>query len=261
MTLRIIPALLLFCLLGADQAEKPKLSAIRLYEQRNKFLAKQTSIGGYERLAVTLRLEGIKDVRSYGNLKITEAKTDTGANLIRRAKDEGSFFAITNVPSFDVVRDYQAKSGKVDFDVILHRTPRGSKKVSLKGSLEVLTGGEPTHIDFANFLGPGALEDDALTAVGLKISTNKDGRNTDTQLSYSISGDNSALVEISLIDASGTKIKTTGGYYYYRSSSRGGGSYSLSSLQKIPKDAKLRVTLIKGGKRTTLPFAYDLELP
>jgi hypothetical protein len=261
MTLRITPAFLLFCLLGADQAEKPKLSAVRLYEQRNKFIARETSIGGYERLAVTLRLEGIKDVRSYGNLKVTEAKTDTGADLIRRPKDQGSFFGITNVPSFDVVRDYQSKTGKVDVEVLLHRTPRGAKKVSLKGSLEVLTGGRTTHIDFAKYRGVEALEDDALKAAGLKIGMDKEDRNTDTQLSYRITGDNSTLLEISLVDASGAKIKTSGGYYYSRSSYRRGGSYSLSSSQKIPPDAKLRVTLIKGGKRTTLPFAHDLELP
>jgi hypothetical protein len=261
MTVRIIPALLLFCLLGADQAEKPKLSALRLHEQRNKFLAKGTSIGGYERLGITLRLEAIKDVRSYGNLKVTEAKTDTGADLIRRPKDKGSFFGVTNMPSFNIVYDYQAKSGQIDFEVVLHRTPRGAKKVRLEGSLDVLIGGKPAHIDFANFRGTEALEDEALTTAGLKISTSKDRKNTDTQLTYSIAGDNSALLEISLVDAAGMKIKTSGGYYYSSSSYRGGGSYSLSSSQKIPKDAKLRVTLIKGGKKTTLPFAFDLQLP
>src|SRR5262249_16220670 len=153
------------------------------------------------------------------------------------------------------VRDYQARSGKIDIEVILRRTPRGAKKVRLEGSLDVLTGGQPAHIDFANFRGMEALEDDALTTAALHITTIKHRKNPDTQLPYSIAGDNRALLEISLIDASGKTIKTSGGYYYSRSSYRGGGSWSLSSSQKIPKDAKLRVTLIKGGKRTTLPFA------
>jgi hypothetical protein len=260
--LRIIPVLLLSGLLGAARAEKPKLSAVWLREQRNKSLAKYTSIGGYERLEVRLQLEGLKGVRSYGDLKVTEAKADTGADLIRRPKDRGAFFAVTGMPYFRVVPDYQAKSGTAEVEVILHKAPRGAKKVSLKGGLDVLTGGEPTHIDFANFRDVEALKDNALTAAGLKISKSKEKTaNTDTQLTYSIEGDNSTLLEISLIDASGKKIKTSGGYYYSRSPFRGGGSYSLTSSQKIPKDAKLRVTLIKGGNRTMLPFAYDLELP
>jgi hypothetical protein len=259
--LRIIPTLLLFCLLGAARADKPNLSPVKLYEQRNKFLAKRTSIGGYQRLEVRLQLEGIKDVHTYGNLKVTEAKTDTGADLIRRPKDEGAFFAVTDMPYFNVVSDYQAKSGKLAVDVILHVTPRGAKKVSLKGSLDLLIGGKQTHIDFANFRDLEALENEALTAVGLKISKSKEKpRKTDTQLIFSTEGDKSALVEIGLVDASGAKIQTSGGYSYSSARSRGG-SYFLSSSQKIPKDAKLRVTFIKGGKRTTLPFAYDLELP
>ena len=117
----------------------------------NKFLGKQTSIGGYERLAVTLRLEGLKDVRSYGNLKVSHARADTGADLIRREKDQGSFFAVTAVPHFRVVEEWQAKAKKADFEVILHRTSRGAKSVRLKGSIDVLLGGEAKHVDFPNF--------------------------------------------------------------------------------------------------------------
>jgi len=251
---------LLCCLLGAEQAEKPKLSAVMLKEQRNKFLAKNTSIGGYERLAVRVRLEGIKEVRSYGNLKVTEAKTDTGTDLVRGPKDEGAFFGITDQPTFQLVQPYQAKSGKVEVEIVLRKTPREAMKVSLKGSLDLLIGGKPSDVEFPNFrtMEGAALKNEAFTDVGLKIILTR-GVNTDTQLRFTIEGNNSILQEIGLVDAAGKKLQTSG---YFSSTGRGEGSYHLSSPQKIPNDAKLRVTVIKGGKISTLPLVFEnLPLP
>jgi hypothetical protein len=254
-------ALLVLGLPGAEQAGKPKLSAVSLYEQRNRFVERKGSIGGYERLAVTLRLEGLGEVRSYGNVKVAEAKTDAGTDLIRRPKDRGAFFGVTDVPTFQSVAEWQRNSGKLDLEVILHRTPRGAKTVRLKGTLDVLLGGEPAQVDFPSFRGKEgeAFEDKALAAAGLKVVAIRPGAGeTDRQVRYGVEGDSSVLLGMSLLDARGAKIQANGGYHPNK---RGGGSYMLYGRQAFPKDARLRVTFVKGAKRTTLPFEYELGLP
>ena len=66
------------------------------------------------------------------------------------------------------------------------------------------------------------------------------------------------MLRIGLVDESGKPIKTSGYYSHERGR---GGSYSLTSSQKIPKGARLRVSFVKGGKLATLPFEYELDLP
>jgi hypothetical protein len=127
----------------------------------------------------------------------------------------------------------------------------------------VLVGGEPTNIDFADVLAKEdkeVLKDEAFTTAGLKIIMRKrKGGKAENQVAYEVEGNNSIVKEINVVDASGKLISTGNSWYSTRT---GGQSHIRTSSQKLPKDAKLRVTVYKGAKVAKLPFQFDnIELP
>jgi hypothetical protein len=255
---------LLCLLLGAEQAETPRVSTMStLMEERNKGVGKDNSSGLYSNLYARFRIEGAKNVRSYGNVKVTQAKTDTGEDLIRRPKDPKAVFGITDVPGFKAVYDYQTKTGMIDVEIILRAAPRSAKKFKLKGTVEVLVGGEPTNIDIPDILAKEdkeVLKDEPFTAAGLKIIVVKGRRGkAGHTVAYEVEGNNSIVKEINVVDGSGKLILTGNTWYSTRT---GGQSHVRTSSQKLPKDAKLRVTIFKGAKISKLPFGFDnIELP
>ena len=209
----------------------------------------------------TVRIQGVKDARSYGNIKVTLAKTDTGDDLIRRPKDPGAAFGVTDVPRFWPVFDSQVKSGVIDVTIALHVAPCAAKKFDFKGSIDVVAGGKQTDVDVGDLLGRQAgeeLKDEAFKAAGFKIILGERQKDEKT-LRYEVEGDTRTLQSIRLVDASGKSIYTS----ISHSRSRTGGTSNLVKCsQKIPKDAKLRVTLYKGAKVVKLPFAFaGVELP
>jgi hypothetical protein len=254
----------LLCLPGAEPAETPRVTTMTtLMEERERGIGKDSSSGAYTRLYAKFRIEGAKKVRSYGNVKVTEAKTDTGEDLIRGPKDPKAVFGITNIPSFKAVHDYQTRTGRIDVEVILHAAPRAAKKFKFKGTVEVLVGGEPTNIDFPDILvkkDKEVLKNEAFTAAGLKIIMRKrQGTKAENQVAYEVEGNNSIVKEINVVDAGGKLIATGNSYWDTRT---GGKSHVRTSSQKIPTDAKLRVTVYKGAKISKLPFQFDdIELP
>jgi hypothetical protein len=253
----------LLCLFGAEQAETPKVTTMTtLVEERNSVVGKKDANRVFDRLYASFRIEGAKNVRSYGNLNVTEAKTDTGADLIRRRKDPKAVFGITNVPGFLAVRDGEAKSGKIDVQIELFTAPRAAKKFKLKGTIEVLVGGETTNIDIPDIVAKkdkDVLEHEAFKAAGLKIVVSSRFGKDEKSFYYTIEGNDSIVKETTVVDASGKVIPASRGIAGSRTS---GQTHYVSSPKKLPKDAKLRVTIYKGGKISKLPFEFDnIELP
>jgi hypothetical protein len=254
----------LLCLFGAEQAETPKVTTMTtLVEERNSVVGKKDAYRAFDRLYASFRIEGAKHVRSYGNLNVTEAKTDTDTDLIRHPKDPKAVFGITNVPGFLAVRDYQAKSGMVDVQIELFTAPREAKKFKLKGTIEVLVGGETTDIDIPNIIDKEdkeVLKHEAFTTAGLKIIMSRSIIGKDEKrVAYTIEGNNSIVKEITVVDASGKVIPASRGSAGSRTS---GQTHYVTSSQKLPRDAKLRVTIYKGAKMSKLPFEFDnIELP
>ncbi len=245
---------LLALLVAFQAAEQPQLSPRYFFEQRNRTVASGfTSIGGFERLELRLELKNIKDVRSYGNLRITEAKTDTGVDLIRRPKDKEAFFGTTNRPIFETPTQYESRSGKVWIEVLFDKTPRTATKVTIRGSLDVLMGGKPADIDFANIskLQGTTLQNKKFTAAGMTIKVKKARYKNKVELIAS--GNNSILSDITVVDNAGKKISSRTISYSYKGTSDKC-FYRITSSQKIPADAKLRVIIIQGGRIHTLPI-------
>jgi hypothetical protein len=259
-----IVGVVLLCLLGAGQAETPKVTTMTtLMEERNSVVGKPDSARVFDRLYASFRIEGAKTVRSYGNLNVTEAKTDTGADLIRHRKDKKAIFGITNVPGFLAIRDYQAKTGMIDVQIELFTAPRTAKTFKLKGTIDVLVGGEPTDIDIPNIVTKEekeVLEHKAFSAAGLKIIMARwPFGNNENRVAYTIEGNNSIVKEITVVDASGKVIPASHSSAGSRTS---GQTHFVTSSRKLPRDAKLRVTIYKGAKTLKLPFEFDnIELP
>jgi hypothetical protein len=253
----------LLCLPAADDAAKPKLSMATAVEERYKSADKKDTFTYVSHLRATFRMDGCKNVRSYGNLKVSEAKADTGEDLVLRSKDPRVVTGISDVRGFTAVQDYQIKSGRIDVRVELNAAPRAAKTFTLKGTVELLVGGEPTNVDFADVLSKEdneALKDDAFTAAGLKVTVLKEkGGSTGRSVRYAVEGNNSIVKEINVVDADG-KVLPVGHTWY--PTGTGGTSHVRTSSQQLPKDAKLRVTIYKGAKTVKVPFAFDgVELP
>jgi len=254
----------LFCLLGAEQADTPKVTTMTtVVEERNSVVGKEDSPRVYDRLHASFRIEGAKNVRSYGNLNVTEAKTDTGADLILRPKERRAVFALTNVPGFLAMSDSEAKAGKVDVQIELFTTPRAAKTFKLKGTIEVLVGGETTDIDIPNIVARAdkeVLRHEAFTAAGLKIILDQSSfAKNEKRVAYTIEGNNSIVKEITLVDASGKRIPVSHSSAGSRTS---GQTHFVTSSQKLAPDVKLRVTVYKDAKISKLPFEFDnIELP
>jgi hypothetical protein len=260
MTSVLIGAVLLG-LAAPGGGETPTLSLITIKEERYKAAGKGPGYGYSTRMHAGVRIEGWKDVRSWGNVKVTEAKTDGGKDLICRRTDPGWVYGLSDAPGFKAVADYEAKSRTIDFPVTLHFAPRSAKTFTLKGTIDVLVGGKQTDVDFPDVLARKAgeeLKDEALTAAGLKILMGGwDAKSN--KLRYAIEGNNSIVKLTELVDAGGKVIKT---FHGWSPSPRGGETHYRTGMPKIPKDARLRVTIYKGAKIKTLPFAFaGVELP
>jgi len=260
--MRIVIGLFLFCLLGAEPADSPRISLATLMEDRIKFVG-DDKVYPFQSLIASIRLEGGKNIRSYGNLKVMEAKTDSDADLIRRSTTKGDYYYTTDEPRFAAIRDYQVKTNRIDVPISLLVAPRAAKMFKLKGSIDILVGGEVTPVDFPNIVAmkdKEILKNEAFSAVGLKITIIKEARRQSEKLvAYAVEGNNSIVKEIEVVDRSGKLIKTNNVYYRTRA---GGNSHYRTSSQKIPEDAKLRVTISRGGKAVTLPFEFtNIQLP
>ncbi len=250
---------LLIVLLSAESSVAlPNVSIATLCEERSASFAKNVSIN--KGLEVALRVQGIKNIRTYGDLKVTEAKTDSGDDLIRRPKDPRASRGVTNLYPFQIVTDYEIWRGRFDLDIILKPSPRKAKTFSFKGSFDVLEGGKVTHIDFPMFrnLEGKTLEHKAFRDAGLKINLKRS--DSEKRIRYTIGGNNSILSKITLIDAAGKDIPIS-------SSGAAGSIYTgrtfwMRTSRAIPKDAKLRVTIFEGGQLKTVPFEFQkIELP
>ncbi|MGF1582645.1 MAG: hypothetical protein ACFCD0_25255 [Gemmataceae bacterium] len=248
--------LLIALLMGIQGAELPQLTPTYLYEQRNRKVAKGAGVAGFERCEIRLDMTKIQDVRSYGNLNITKATTNTGVNLIRGPKDNNAFFGTTNIPTFRKVSTYQTKSGKIRIKIILNKTPREATILNVQGSVDVLLGGKTVNVDFAGLqkLQQTKLVHKKFQEGGLRLRMKRFyGQSRFTMIAE---GNNSIVSDISVVDKTGKTISSrTSVYTWGRRPDET--EYTVNCPSPIPVDAKLRVTIFEGGKLQSLPIQLN----
>jgi hypothetical protein len=247
--------MLLFAMLAPAQTAAPAVRPVEIRDERVKTLEKN-QFAGNNSLSVRGQLQGpaVKQASKYGNLKVSEAKDDTGADLIVK----GDSFSATNQPDLKAIDDFARKEDKLDFDIRLKTTARAAKILSVKGSIDLIVGGTRVNADFPKVkaLANSELKHAELTALGLKIKLAK----VEKSINYTMEGNETSIEEIVLLDKSGKKIDSQGSSSF--SIGKGPRTFDMSFGQAIDPDATLRITLLKGAKPLTVPFAFDkLELP
>jgi hypothetical protein len=247
--------LLLTLLAPAQAADVPAARPVEVRDERVKTLEK-TMFGGSNALTVRGVLQGpaVKQASKYGNLKVSEAKDDTGTDLIVK----GDSFSATNRPDLNPISDFARKDDKLNFDVKLKTPLRTAKSISVKGTIDLVVGGERVHADFPKVkaLANSELKHAELTALGLKFKLAK----VEKSISYTMEGNEALIEEILLLDKTGKKVPSQGTSSFRLG--KGPKNYDIGFGQAIDADATLRITLLKGARQVAVPFAFDkLELP
>lgn len=250
-----VETLLLVMLAPAQAAAAPVARPVEVHDERVKTLEK-TLFAGSNALTVRGVLQGpaVKQASKFGNLKVSEAKDDTGADLIVK----GDSFAATNRPDLNAISDFARKDDKLNFDIKLKTPIRAAKSISVKGTIDLVVGGARVNADFPKVkaLANSELKHAELTALGLKFKLAK----VEKSISYTMEGNEALIEEIVLLDKAGKKIESQGTSSF--SFGKGPKNYDLGFGQAIDPDATLRITLLKGAKQVAVPFAFDkLELP
>jgi len=248
--------LLLSALAPSQTPEVPTVRPIEVREDRVRQLVKERSFGNVSVLTVRGELKGsaVTQAAKFGNLKVTEANDDTGADLI--SKDD--FFSKTNRPEMKSIDKYERQEDRLPFDIRLKTTARIAKKISLKGSIDLLIGGKRANADFPKLrsLAGTELKHVELAALGIKIKLVKVEKSA---IEYTIDGNQGPIDEVVLLDKSGKKIESTAGTF---SVGKGPVIHQNNFAQEIGADSTLRIVLLKDAKTVTVPIAFaNLELP
>jgi len=228
---------------------------IEIRDERVRAFAKEQSFG-MTMLTVRGELKGpaVVQAAKYGNLKVTEATDDTGADL---AIKDDSFFK-TNQPELKSISQFERNDDRLFFNVRLKNPARTAKKVSLKGALDLLVGGKRVNADFAKVrsLAGTELKNPDLAALGIKIKLAK----VDKSVNYIMEGNLGLIDEVIVLDSAGKKMEN-GGHGTF-SIGKGPPTHTINFAQDIPADATLRFVLLKDAKTLTVPITFtNLELP
>ena len=258
------------------KTDVPVAKAISISETRTKPLEKENVFfGPQSNLYLQGKLSGqaVKDAVKYGNLKMTEAVDDQKTDLI--LKKDPNTFSTTDQPDYNPIRDFERDQKTKDdlrFSINLKAPPRTAKKVSIKGSIDLLSGTPTTlEVEKAKSLEGTELKSPELEALKLKATFVKPGKNffgkPDQVLMIKFDGDERPIMEQEtfLVDGKGKKLHEAFGVSWeFRQPDTKEKSRTLwiSCNGPIPADAKLQLKFLKAPKVTTVPFEFkDIELP
>jgi len=244
-----------------------KVVAAVVEETRHKRLVPSKHRGGpITGLKLTLHVTGgpAAGATRFGHVALTEAVDDRGTSL----EKSRSVFGRKQREGFVTIDDWKRRGVEGGFAVELRlaETPRAATKIArLSGSLKVLSGGKTAEVVVkdARSLAGKAVDDATLTAAGLKVTVvqTKTGIMMDPKKSicYRLSGNEGALLDAELVDASGGPVKGSSGSFR-----RGDGprTHVLSAREKLPEKAGLKLKVLVGAETATVPIALtDVPLP
>jgi hypothetical protein len=189
---------------------------------------------------------------------VTEAADDTGATLIVA---DGAGFGLTNQPELKDVNEYNRNKQGIEFDVRLKNPARTAKSVSVKGTVQLIVGGQKGSVDIpgVDFNAEKELSAPELTEAGLKLGLRKAAFGIGKGLSLTIEGNGGVFLGLELVQGDKVIPLQKGGWSSFNKGPR---IYSFSPKGDAKLEGTLRVLLLKGAETLTVPFAAEkLELP
>lgn len=210
-------------------------------------------------LRVTLAVAGPEAESSvkYGAMKLEEAVDDQGANLIPPADsfhDPQKFKEYSNAffRKSKFRQTSQPDAPQIELDLALSK--RGATKISrLRGSFLLTDEGKLTTVELPDLASPGnkklPIPEAAHLSVTAKVSSNE------TQsLGIEMTGDESALESIEVVDASGHKISNGMSTWSFN----GGPAHKTLGLNK-PLDGTMRLVAKVALDRKSYRVPFDLK--
>lgn len=216
-------------------------------------------------LKLVLALDGpeAESATQYGRVKIEEAADNTGASLISRPDafhEPSKFRGYAN--AFFRNSRFGAKTETVKPQVELELALPGRAAVMLahlRGSLELCDGGKTNTVELGGFNGAGKKAVPLPNGSPVTVTVvAPEGENV-RSLSLEITGDESALASIEIVDASGKSISTGMSKW---SLNGGPVKQSLGLAKPWDPSMKLVVKVISDRRFTKVPFDLkDIRLP
>ena len=216
-------------------------------------------------LKVVLELSGpeAEVATQSGHIKIEEAVDNTGVNLIPHADafhDPSKFTDFENAFFRHSNFSRKTESVKPQVEVDLALPARAAVKIAhLRGSMELSDGGKTNTVELGGLPGAGKKAVPLPNGSPVTVTVVVPDRETVNSLSLEITGDESDLSSIEVVDASGKKISTGMSSW----SMNGGPVHKSIGLEK-PLDASMKVVakIISDRKITNVPFDLkDIPLP
>ena len=234
----------------------------RLEETRTLILVDDKVSRTPPSLKLTLALSGpeAESAVRYGNLKLEEAVDDKGGSLIPTKDsfhDAARFTDYSN--AFFRKSSFGAKSDpQVELDLALPAR-QANRIARLRGTLDLAEQGTLQTVELAALKGAGkkALAVPSNAGVGI-IATVPPGESV-RSISVEITGDESAVESIEVVDASGRKIANGLSSWAFNG---GPMQKSLTLRQPLDDSMKLVAKIALNRKVTKVPFDLkDIKLP
>jgi hypothetical protein len=255
------PGLLLSLLVvPLAQAEGIAVRPVALQELRTRKLDPQQKNVGLESIWVRTEVAGepIKHAIKSGNLKVTVARDDAGNDLIGTT---GS--AQTVQPALRPTTSQERTAGRLDFEIKMKAPARGSRSLTVKGSIDLLVVAERAAVDLKLKAGvEGDLKHADLEAAGIRLRATKTDavKGGEKMVGLVIEGKDEHLLDVEMLDAAGKAL-------------RAGSPLALKTRpadktryypfpDKLPAEYTLRVTVARTSRTLTVPFELTgIELP
>ncbi len=243
-----------------------KVVTATIEETRRKALVGRLAGGVPAGLKLTLNITGplAKKAIRYGHVAVDEAVDDRG-NRLEKVR---LMFDRRQREGFLPVNTWKRRAVKDGFQLELYlaESKRSATKITrLKGSLKLLTGEKTVGVLIKNVKGlvGKQLDNKTLAKAGVTLAFVKTPTDLMTeparQVSYTVGGNEAALLDVSLVDASGKRIAGTAGWMSQRTGRK---IHFLSGLKELPDGVGVKLSVLIGAKVTTVPIVLkDIPLP
>ena len=253
----------LFVLGGGLVRAGVEVSAVRIEDTRTQVFHDDNVSRGQAELKLTLALAGpeAEAAAQYGNVQIDEAVDDTGASLLPKKdslSDTAKFKEYDNA-FFRKNRFGNREPAAPQFEVRLATPKRAATKIArLRGSLSLSGGGTVQAIELPSLKGADKKAVAIPAAANVTVTVSAKAQDT-RSIDYEISGDESAIESMEVLDASGQKVSNGTSTFSF---GNGPAHHSIDLERPLDDSMKLVVKITLDRKITKVDFDLkDIPLP
>jgi len=256
---RILTGLMLSLSLAGFAAAAVDVSPFRLEETRSAQLVEDKVGHSPDQLKITLSLKGpeAESAIKFGNLHLDQAVDDIGTNLIppKDSFNNGKDFQEYS-NAFWRKNDVEQKNTPADpqVEINLALPKRSATKIAhLRGSVELAQQGTIKTVEVPDIATPGTKKLALPAEAGVEMTTTvkADEKNS---IGLEISGDESAIESIEVLDASGKKISNGMSSWSFM-----GGPAHKSLDVESPLDGTMKLVIKVGLDRKITKVPFDLK--